>query len=82
MDDFIFSNHSVKINNSITSVSLNIPIIDDKLLEGNETFFLTLTSIINSLVGIDSFISPNLTEIVILDNDGKLLKNLVIQQMS
>ena len=72
LDDFIFSNHSVKINNSITSVSLTIPIIDDKLLEGNETFFLTLTSIINSLVGIDSFKSPNLTEIVILDNDGKL----------
>ena len=58
------------IDNDNPSVNLSIPITDDSLLEGNETFFLTLTAVSSTLVRINNVISPDRAEIVIQDNDG------------
>ena len=61
------------LDNDNPSVNLSIPITDDLLLEGNETFFLTLTAVNDTLVRI-SAISPDRTEIVIQDNDGETIE--------
>jgi len=65
----------VAIDNDNPSINLSIPIVDDFLLEGNETFLLTLTAVNGTLVRISSVISPDVAEIVIQDNDGKTLQN-------
>ena len=68
--DFGSADFTVVIDNDNPSVNLSIPITDDSLLEGNETFFLTLTAVSSTLVRINNVISPDHAEIVIQDNDG------------
>ena len=54
-------------NPNITSVSVSIPIIDDDLDEENEYFFANLDY---DTVRPNVMLDPNVTRIVIEDNDG------------
>ena len=69
-NDFGNTAMSGDINNSAPFFNYTIPIVDDNLLEGRESFYLTLTAMPGSLTQISEYISPNLTEIIINDNDG------------
>ena len=44
---------------------VNIPIIDDRFCEGNETFFVSLTAGLNA-----TLCTPSRATLTILDNDG------------
>ena len=51
-----------------TSIAVNVSIIDDDLMEANESFFLRISAKFNSLV---KFGDPYNVSVTIVDNDGK-----------
>ena len=54
----------------MTSVPFKVSVNDDDILEENENFVLTINqSLLPSGVGIGN---PNLTTVIIMDNDRKL----------
>ena len=61
--------YTVQFNVGLTRVLLTVSIYDDNILEGNETFNLSIgTSSLPSRVTIGN---PGETMVTILDNDGK-----------
>ena len=70
MSDFGNVNFVVEINNTQPSVNLSIPIMDDSLFEGNESFFLTISAIEDTLVHMSDITYPSQAEIIIQDGDG------------
>jgi len=56
-------------NQSTRNVLVTIPISDDLLVEGTETFQASL-SVVGSTLSYIITLNPNLTTVCILDNDG------------
>ena len=56
----------------MTEVSLNVTIINDMILENNETFKLSINS--NSLPNRVTVEDPSGINVTIVDNDSKLIK--------
>ena len=67
--DFVPGKFNVTIPAGETSVLLNISIINDNVIEENESFNLT----INSSHAICEILSDCILTLTIVDNDGKLL---------
>ena len=67
--DYDSGSYSVKFDSGITEVTLNVSIIDDDILEGNEKFNLTVnvSSLPNKVIVSD----PGQATVTIVDNDGK-----------
>ena len=55
----------------MTRVSFDVNIIDDRILENNETFDLSINS--NTLPNRVNIDNPSKATMTIVDNDGKLL---------
>jgi len=60
----------------VTSVTFDVPITDDSILEGNENFMLTVDQ--SSLSTGVSRGDPSEATVTIVDNDGKEFINIVI----
>ena len=52
------------------SQCVDIPIVGDSVLENNETFFILLNTLDSDVI-----LSQNLSTVVIIDNDGKLIRS-------
>ena len=70
--DYGSGSYDVMIPANTTGVRFNVPIIDDKVLERDENFNLTITNISSdSLLHLRvTVINPQAT-VTIVDNDGK-----------
>ena len=67
--DYYFGPYNVMIPARVTSVSFNISIIDDNVLEGNENFVLTINP--SSLPNDVNVGNPHQAVVIIVDNDGE-----------
>ena len=70
-DDYNFGPYTVTFPAGMTSVPFNVPIIDEMICEGNETFTLTIDS--SSLPKNVGVADPGNTTVTIVDNEGKQL---------
>ena len=69
--DYVSGPYTVKFPAGVTKGSFNVDIIDDGILENNETFELSInSSTLPSSVNINN---PSKLTVTIVDNDGKLL---------
>ena len=66
--DYTSGPYSVTFPAGVTSVPFNISINDDNILEGNETFMLTINSSLATGVMVGNL---DQTTVTIVDNDGK-----------
>ena len=69
-DDYNSGPYNVTFPAGVTSVSFNITIINDNILEDNETFELIIDD--SSLLSTVTTVIPNKTVIIIRDTDSKL----------
>jgi len=68
--DYNSGPYNVMIPAGVTSVTFDVPITDDNILEGNENFMLTINQ--SSLpTGIICGIPDSATVTIVEDNDGK-----------
>ena len=60
----------IKFDTETTRVSFNVPVLEDKVLEGNETFNLIIdpSSLTNNKITVGD---PDQATVTIVDNDGK-----------
>ena len=71
--DYDTGPYLVRINAGETSVLLSIPINDDDILEGNEEFYLSFNlSLLPNHVNVTN---PEQATVIIMDNDGKYIRN-------
>ena len=73
--DYGSGSYMVNFNAGVTRVSFNVSILDNNILENDETFILTIehSSLPNNVdVG-----TPNETKITIVDDDGKYVDILL-----
>ena len=66
--DFYFGSYNVTFPAGITSSSVNITVVDDNILEGNEDFHLNIS---NSLPDRVTLNDTNSAIVIIKDNDGE-----------
>lgn len=64
--DFSSGPYTVTFPARMTQVSLDVPLTDDNILEGDETFLLVFASLPNGVT--DS--NPFYAEVTIVDDDG------------
>ena len=69
-NDYTSGPFTVTFNAEITRASFSVSIIDDNVLEGNETFDLTIdpSSLANNKITVGD---PGQVTVTIVDNDGK-----------
>ena len=67
--DYVSGAYSVMITAGQTTASLNIPINDDNILEENEEFKVSIRRF--SLTGRVLLGNPDVTTVIIVDDDGK-----------
>jgi uncharacterized repeat protein (TIGR01451 family)/uncharacterized delta-60 repeat protein len=67
--DYVGTSGTLVFTNGETTKTFNVQIIDDTLIEGNETVLLTLSSVF----GQASLQVPNVAILTIIDNDGSLI---------
>ena len=70
-DDYVSGPYTVTFPAGVIRVSFNVDIIDDAILESNETFELSINS--NTLPNHVNINNPSKIIVTIVDNDGKLL---------
>ena len=70
--DYVGGPYAVKFPAGITKVTLNVTIMNDMILENNETFKLSINS--NSLSNRVTVEDPSGVNVTIVDNDSKLIK--------
>ena len=69
--DYNSGPYAVQFNAGDSRVSFNVSVNDDKILEGNETFNLTINAFsLPSSITVDN---PGQTTVTIVDNDGKFV---------
>ena len=74
--DYVSGPYTVTFPAGVTKVSFNVDIIDDAILENNETFELSINS--NTLLDRVIINNPSKVTVTIVDNDGKLIINMMI----
>ena len=76
-DDYVSGPYNVTFPAGVTEVSLNVTIINDVLLEYNETFQLSININSSSLPNRVTVDNHNEVTVTIVDNDSKLIINLI-----
>ena len=64
-DDYAVLGDNLRLEQGSPRQCRNISIVDDRVLESNEDFSVILTTVDLSVV-----LSPNITTVLIMDNDG------------
>lgn len=70
-EDYIFSSFTVEFGARVTHVPFNVSINNDNILEGNETFNLTVNS--SSLPSEVTVTNRSQVIVTIVDDDGMLI---------
>ena len=73
-EDYNSGPYSVKFNDGMTEATLNVSIVDDSILEGNEKFNLIVN--VSSLPSKVSIGDHGRATVTIVDNDGNIHKTL------
>jgi len=73
--DYNSRRYRVKFSAGVTSVTFDVSIIDDSILEGNENFMLTIDQL--SLPSYVNRGNPGEATVTIVDNDGKEFINII-----
>ena len=79
--DYLLTAHRVMLSANKTSACVDIILVDDDIVEANETFLAQVEQVISS----DDLVfglNPEFTNITIVDNDGERLTNYRTEEIT